>query len=125
MARRLLCGAIFLGALWEFVQAGNAQEKKAKSPEEGKKGTTIGMLVEVVVVPGKATYIEVKGDGEEKARKFFPQWTKADKGFEKAMVQTFKELKVGSRIEVDWVYEERLRALKVKVLKAAPDKKEK
>ena len=35
----------------------------------------------------------------------------------------FSELKVGSRLELQWEFEERLRAVKVKVLKAPHDDK--
>ena len=90
--------------------------KKAKSPEEGKKGTTVGLLVE----RGK-DFILVKGDGEEKARRFVPQWKGGAPaqggGPDKEVLKVFHDLKIGSRVEVKWVFEERLRALEVKVLR--------
>jgi hypothetical protein len=123
MARQLLGGILMLGSVW-LIGHGQAQDKKAKNPEEGKKGTTVGMLVN----KGE-NFIEVKADGEEKARRFVPQWIGGAPakggGPDKAVVKIFRDLTVGSRIEVDWVFEERLRALKIKVLKAAPEKKDK
>jgi hypothetical protein len=110
-------------ALSGVVLAGEKDKEKDKKGEEGRKGTTIGVLVS----KGE-NVIELKADGEEKGRKYVPQWVGGAPaqggGFDKAMLKTFKELKVGSRIQVDWIFEERLRALNVKVLKAA-DKEEK
>ena len=98
-----------------------AQDKKEKDPLEGKKGKTIGMLTEK-----GDTFIEVKADGEEKGRRYVPQWVGGDPkqggGLDKKVLASFKELKIGSRIEVEWVFEERLRALKVKVLAPPKDK---
>lgn len=87
------------------------QEKKDTS----KKGRTIGVLT------AKAdNFIEVKADGEVKGRKYVPRWIgglPADGGgLDKTMLKTFRALTIGSRIEVDWIFEERLRAIKVKVL---------
>ncbi len=90
-----------------------AQEKKDKS--EGKKGRTIGVLT-----AKSEKFIEVKADGEVKGRKYVPRWIgglPADGGGpEKTMLKTFRTLKLGSRIQVEWIFEERLRAVKIKVL---------
>ena len=97
-------------------------EKKAQNPEEGKTGTTVGVLT---AKPQNA--IEVKADGEEKARKFVPEWKgglpKDGGGPDKEILKTFAELKIGSRVEVEWVFHERLRALKIKVLREPTEKK--
>jgi hypothetical protein len=120
----VLAAAWFVSALAPRQSEAWAQEKKAKNPEEGKKGTAIGVLVKKT-----EKSIEVRADGEEKARLYVPQWKggmpAAGGGPDKEMLKIFRELKVGSRVEVKWVFEERLRALEVKVL-APPkgDKKE-
>jgi hypothetical protein len=90
---------------------------------EGKKGTVIGTLV-----AKEKNWIAVKGDGEEKERKYVPHWVggapSAGGGPDKKMLEVFSKLKIGSRIELQWEYEERLRAVHVKVLKEpAGDKK--
>jgi len=126
-AVRLLSVATVAVALWTLAQlAGvpvHAQDKKAKNPEEGKKGVTVGMLVKK-----DEKSIEVMADGEEKARRFVPQWKGGAPakggGFDKDMLKTFAELKVGSRVEVHWVFEERLRALKVVVLRPPKEDRE-
>jgi hypothetical protein len=117
---RLAIGlALIVGLAWTREEA-SAQDKKPKNPEEGKKGTAIGILV----AKGD-NFIEVKADGDEKARKYVPQWMggapSAGGGPDKEVLKIFRELKVGSRIEVDWVFEERLRALKIKVLRLPKD----
>ncbi|MBM3995114.1 MAG: hypothetical protein FJ303_13325 [Planctomycetes bacterium] len=98
-----------------------ADKKKEKNPLEGKKGTVVGILV----AKEKAA-IFVKGDGQEEARRYVPQWVgNASGGPDKEVLKIFHDLKIGSRIEVEWVFEERLRALKVKVLREPPsDKKD-
>jgi hypothetical protein len=127
--KRASVAALLLGAAFTVAYLGEgqppvfAQEKKEKDPLEGKKGKTIGLLT----AKGKG-FIEVKAAGEEKARKYFPRWIGGapDQGGgpEKSMVKTFNELKIGSRIEVDWVFEERLRAIHVKVLRAGDGKED-
>ncbi len=116
---QLLGVTLFVLALALMAGSSVAQEKKEKDPLEGKKGKTIGTLTEK-----GDNFIQVKADGEEKGRKYVPQWVGGDPkqggGPDKKMVATFKELKIGSRIEVEWLFEERLRALKVTVL--APPK---
>jgi len=118
MHRYLSC---VLLAVFVLFSPTTGQEKKEKDPMEGKKGKTIGTLTEK-----GDNFIEVKADGEEKGRKYVPQWVGGDPkqggGPDKKMVATFKELKLGSRIEVEWVFEERLRALKVKLLAPPKDK---
>ncbi len=103
----------------------SAQEKKKeKNPLEGKKGTFIGTLVSK-----EKGGIEVKAPGDEKPRRFVPHWRGGQPakggGPDKAMLKVFSELKIGSRIEVEWVFEERFRAEKVTVLKAPAKDKDK
>ena len=99
-------------------------KKKEKDPLEGKKGKVIGTLTD------KGTnFIEVKADGEEKGRKYVPHWVGGlpakGGGPDKKVLKVISELKVGSRIEVEWEFEERLRVLTVKVLKTPPEKDKK
>lgn len=107
-----------LGLVSLITFAAAADEKDA---EKGKSGTVIGVLV------GKdKNSIEVKAAGEEKARKYVPHWRGGlpaqGGGPDKKMLETFTKLKVGSRVELKWEFEERLRVVDIKVLKE-PDKK--
>ncbi len=125
LAQRILLGLVVLVFLCGIVALTGTDgviaqdKKKEKDPLEGKKGTVIGTLSD------KGTnFIEVKADGEEKGRKYVPNWTKEDRGPDKKMLKIISELKIGSRLEVEWLYEERFRVMGVKVLKAAEkDKK--
>jgi hypothetical protein len=116
----LLVGASFSGS--DLVIGGEKKEK-AKDPLEGKKGTTIGKLV-----AKGPNFIEVQADGEEKARKYVPEWKgglpNQGGGPDKEILKKFAGLTVGSRIEVEWVFHERFRALEIKVLRAASEKKD-
>jgi hypothetical protein len=129
MARILIAMVIF-GMTLAFVAftdtnaavfAQDKDKKKEKDPLEGKKGIAIGTLTDK-----GANFIELKADGEEKGRKYVPQWVGGAPaqggGPDKKMLKVIGELKVGSRLEVEWVFEERLRVLGVKVLKAPVEK---
>lgn len=104
------------------IPVGHGQEAKENPKLTGKKGRSIGLLT----ARGQ-NFIEVKADGEVKGRKYVPRWVgglPADGGgLDKKMLKTFESLKIGSRLQVDWVFEERLRAIAVKVLQE-PEKKE-
>lgn len=121
---KALVGAILVIGGWGAVAGGQglfAQEKKEKNPLEGKKGKAVGVLV-----AREKNFIEVKADGEEKGRRYVPHWRGGapDKGggLDKKMLEVFAKLNVGDRVEVEWVFEERLRAEKVTVLKKAERK---
>ena len=94
-----------------------ADEKKA---DEGKSGTVIG-----VVAAKGPNWIEVKGDGEEKARRYVPNWVGGAPaqggGPDKTMVKQIEGTPVGARVKLDWKFEERPRVVKIEVLKT--DKK--
>ena len=111
----LLGFAVTLGLLASDSGQGGEKDKKKKDEKEGRKGSTIGVLVKK-----EKNFIEVKADGEEAPRKYFPQWIGGapDKGggLDKGMLKTFAGLKIGSRIEIQWVFEERLRARTVRGL---------
>lgn len=100
--------------------AAPADEKKDRA-KEGKKGTVVGTLT-----ARGDNFIEVKADGEEKGRRYVPHWRggapAAGGGPDKKMLAVFKTLKVGSRVRVEWAYEERYRVEKVEVLKAPAGK---
>jgi hypothetical protein len=99
------------------------EKKDDKKSEEGRKGTVTG----VVTAKGD-NWIEVKADGEEKARKYVPHWRggNPDKGGgpDKEMVAEIKKVAVNSRVKLDWEFEERARVVKIEVLKKPEDKKD-
>ena len=126
----MLVGAIALATAWAFVdlsttaQGQDKKDKKEKNPLEGKKGTVVGTLTEK-----GPNFIELKADGEEKGRRYVPQWVGGvpaqGGGPDKKIVKQISELKIGSRLEVEWLFEERLRVMAIKVLKAPVDKDKK
>jgi hypothetical protein len=113
---RLLLGACLAVALWGSALA---DDKKPDDKKPAKKsGTVTGTLV---AKPQNA--IEVKADGEEKPRRYVPHWLAG--GFDKKMLATFKDLKVGSRVRLEWEFDERARVVKIEVLKVPDEKKDK
>ncbi len=127
-AKRQLFAMLALAFTFSIVLlAGDSaaqEKKKEKDPQEGKKGKVIGLLTEK-----GPNFIEVKADGEEKGRRYVPHWVGGmpaqGGGPDKKVLKVISELKVGSRIEVEWEFEERLRVLTVKVLKLPAEKDKK
>jgi hypothetical protein len=92
------------------VAVASADDKKEK-PEK-KSGTVTGE-----VTAKDKNWIEVKADGEEKARKYVPYWRGGNTGgFDKDVLKTIAEVKIGSRVRLEWEFNERPRAVKIEVL---------
>ena len=73
---RLLSAALVAVALWGLAQGGGpvsaGEDKKAEKGEKKKRGgVVVGTLT---AIDKKFNYIEVKADGEEKARRYVPRW---------------------------------------------------
>ena len=123
--------AVLLAAASLLGSATGQEKKDDKKPDEKKKDEPRKGTVTGVVTAKMENWIEVKADGEDKGRRYVPHWRggapSAGGGPDKKMLATFKTLKVGSRVRLEWAFEERLRAEKVEVLKAPAekDKKEK
>ena len=96
---------------------GRAEEPKKKDADEGKKGTVTG----IVTAKGD-NWIEVKADGEEKARRYVPNWKggqpKDGGGPDKEIVAKIKETPLKARVRLEWSFHERPRVEKIEVLKA-------
>jgi hypothetical protein len=119
MSHLLRLAGILVVAL-AVTTAGRADDAKT-SPDEGKKGTVTG------VVTAKAeNWIEVKADGEEKARRYVPHWKgglpKHGGGPDKDMVAKIKEVPVKARVRLEWSFHERPRVEKIEVLKGDKEK---
>src|SRR6187549_2145616 len=94
---RLLAVALAVGCL-----AGSALADEKKGKDEKKKGTVVGTLTDK-----GPNWVEVKADGEDKARRYVPHWrggNPADGGGpDKEMVAEIKKVPVDSRLKLDWV----------------------
>ena len=120
-------GSFFtLGALALSLPTVTGAEQK---PERGKaaerdEGARKGVVTGVVTAKGK-TWIEVKGDGEERARRYVPHWrggaAASGGGPDQEVVARIAEVPVHSRVQLDWVFEERPRIEKIEVLGHGPD----
>ena len=95
---------------------GRAEEPKKKDADEGKKGTVTG----TVTAKGD-NWIEVKADGEEKARRYMAHWRgglpKDGGGPDKEIVVKIKEVPLKARVRLEWSFHERPRVEKIEVLK--------
>ncbi len=115
---RLLALAAMAGGIWTGLVAdvaGAGDTKKAKK----RGGTVIGTLTKLA-----KNFIEVQAEGEERARRYVPRWVGGAPaqggGPDKKMLATIHKLKIGSRVEVKWEFEERPRVVAVKVLHEPP-----
>jgi hypothetical protein len=118
-----LLASLLAAALLAGLSGADEAKKDAKKEEKGKKGTVVGMLT----AKGD-NWLEVKADGEVKARRYVPHWRggapKDGGGPDKKTLATIRKLKVGSRLRLEWTFEERARIEKVEVLKEAAEKKD-
>jgi hypothetical protein len=105
------------GVLLAFVLGTSIQADERK--EDPKKS---GAVVGVVTAKGVA-WVEVKADGEQKARRYVANWVggvpKEGGGPDPKMVKAINGLKVGSRVRLEWKFDERPRVVKIEVLKDA------
>lgn len=120
---RIVLGVALLAGVSVPLAAGDDKDKA-----EGKEAKRSGTVMGTVTAKGEA-WIEVKADGEEKARRYHPRWIggapKDGGGPDKEMVKAIREVKMDSRVRLQWEFEERPRVVKLEVLKAAKDKKDK
>jgi hypothetical protein len=108
LTMRMILSACALTML--CVAVATADDKKEK-PEK-KSGTITGE-----VTAKDKNWIEVKADGEEKARRYTPYWRGGNTGgFDKDVLKTIAEVKIGSRVQLEWEFNERPRAVKIEVL---------
>ncbi len=121
VGRLFTLGALAL-SLGTAMGAGQKADQgdAAKRGEGGRKGVVTG----VVTAKGEH-WIQVSGDGEEKARRYVPHWRGGEPadggGPDKEMVARIGEVPVHSRVKLDWVFEERPRVEKIEVLGHGPD----
>jgi hypothetical protein len=110
-----MSAAVLLGAVGFLAHAAAGDGDEKKEPKK-RSGAVVGTLT-----ARSDSWVEVKADGEEKARRYVPHWVggapKDGGGYDKKVVATIGKLKVGSRVRLEWEFEERLRILKVDVLK--------
>lgn len=117
---------MMVGTSFSLLTAQDKAQKKAKNPEEGRKGTVTGL-----VTSKGDNWIEVKADGEEKGRKYFPHWVGGNPaqggGPDKKMIAEIKKTPLKSRVSLEWLFEERPRVEKIEILskpKTNGDKKD-
>lgn len=116
---RIVNGTVELTGEWGTARLTAGEEEtfrvpKGKTPE-ARGGKTVG----VVTSKGEA-FIEVRSDGEEKPRRYMPNWVGgAGGGLDKAMLQTIGRTTVGSRVKLDWRFDERPRVTKIEAIAPA------
>lgn len=101
----------------DSVKVLSVPKDSGKGVKEGQKGRLIGIVASKGKVKNLGPYIEVKAVGDDQGRKYYPHWRGGFGGhFDKKTMAIFEELKIGTRVQLDWSYQERLRVEGVKVL---------
>lgn len=126
--RRMLLRALAGAALTGGTPVLAAEDKKEPDPKEKEKEKERGGTVTGELTAKGENWVEVKADGEEKARRYTPQWVgglpKDGGGFDKDILQAIGKIAVKSRVRLEWKFQERPRVIKIEVLKKAEDKKD-
>jgi hypothetical protein len=132
MSRSLLSPlvlALGLGLSLTFASMADDKDKKEPAKEEKRGGTVTGTVTAKGDPAKKENWIEVKADGEGKGRRYVPHWRgglpKDGGGPDKDIVAQIKEVPIGSRVRIEWSFQERPRVEKIEVLKKGEGAKEK
>jgi hypothetical protein len=103
--RRVL-GAVSVVVMCLWVSAALAGDKKVEGPAKGDKGAATGVIAKMD--GGKIT-LKVG----EKETVFMPYWKggapKDGGGFDKDMMKTLSQFKVGDKVKISWTMEEHQR----------------
>jgi hypothetical protein len=95
---------------------GERKREGGDKAAQQEAGPGEGVLTGKVTAKGES-WIEVQGDHQEAAARYTPRWVggmpKDGGGMDKQMLGVFRTLKVGERIRLTWMEDERLRALKI------------
>jgi hypothetical protein len=98
--------------------AGTTIQGDERKEEAKKSGAVVGVVAAKGVV-----WVEVKADAEQRARRYVANWVggapQQGGGPDKEMVKTIHGLQLGSRVRLEWKFDERPRVVKIEVLKYA------
>ena len=108
---RMMIGFVFMGAAWGSPLFRN----EARAAESG---TVIGTLT----AKGE-NWIAVRADGANEPQRYVPRWIggmpNQGGGPDKDMMRAISQLKIGDRVRLEWIYEERKRVVKIARLEGA------
>ncbi|MFN4257835.1 MAG: FecR family protein [Gemmataceae bacterium] len=125
MIVRVLVGTVVVAGSWGVVTLTGGEERAFADEKQAEPAKKTGTVVGVITNKGE-NFIEVKADGEAEGRRYVPRWVgglpKDGGGPDKTMLKVIRELKVGSRVRIEWFFEERPRVVKVEVIKASGDR---
>jgi hypothetical protein len=96
---------VLILAAFGFMLADNWVSAQVKT-----KGSVVGF----VTAKGNG-WIEIKADGEEKARRYLPFGGSG--GPDKSVLKAIDDTPVDARVQMDWIYDNRCRVVRIQVLK--------
>jgi ferric-dicitrate binding protein FerR (iron transport regulator) len=120
---RVVSGLVELSGEWGAARLTAGTEENFRVLKGKTAEARGGKVIGVVTSRGEA-FIEVRADGEEKPRRYMPNWVGgAGGGFDKGMLAAIGRTPVGNRVRLDWKFEERPRVTKLEVIAPAVDPK--
>lgn len=91
---------LFLIALLPDLHAAGGQEKKAKR----RTGSLAGMvLARGNSKDGRNGWVEIKADGEERGRKYWPVAAPGGGGPAPKILAAMRQVRLGARVRIEWV----------------------
>lgn len=98
MMARLLGMALMVVALVSFADL-SAQDKAKR-----RTGTLAGVVIaKGDSKDGRNGWIEIKADGEEKGRKYWPVGAPKGGGPDREILAGMRKAEIGARVQVEWV----------------------
>ena len=92
------------------------------SGEPGVPPQKSGVVEGTITAKGE-TWIEVKPLGDRPAERYVPRWIggmpNQGGGLDKDMLRALSQFKIGDRVRLEWIYEERKRVVKIARLEGA------
>lgn len=97
-----------------FLSLGLIHPVHAAEMAKGQKGTVTG-----TVTSKSQKWIEVRTDGSGFIKRYIPPGglPEDDRAADPSVLEEIHQTRVNSRVQVDWEFQRRLRALNIKVLK--------
>lgn len=99
LACRLMM-VLFLVAFLPGLPAAGGQEKKAKR----RTGSLAGMvLAKGNSKDGRNGWVEIKADGEERGRKYWPVAAPGGGGPDPKILAAMRQVRLGARVRIEWI----------------------
>lgn len=96
--KRFLPVALGLALLWQIHDVPSAAQEKRRT------GTLSGVVIDKGnSKDGRNGWVEVKADGDEKGRRYWPVADAKVGGPDREILATIRKVEIGSRVRMEWI----------------------